>query len=150
MIYKEKLAGGGGNNQVKDYTHIVTVASFFHTRSFWYGYDQYYNSGSMIREYSPVNDELSNYNITGLYQEENTISVYCDTNFSDQNKKIYLGRKDKNIITTEYKNQYGLEFGLDFFTEDDVDQDVEIWLATTPPPWWEDPNGHAGDGAQIG
>lgn len=135
---------GGGNNPVKDYTHVVTVASFFHSRLMWYGYDQFYNSGSMIREYSPVNDELSNYSITGLYQEQYTTDVYFNTDFSDENKKIYLGRKDKNIVTTGYKNKYGgASFILDLFTEEDVDKNVKVWIATTPPPWYD-------DGPQIG
>ena len=92
----------------------------------------------MIREYSPVNDELSNHSITGLYQEQYTTDVYFDTDFSDENKKIYLGRKDKNIVDTAYNYGHGASFNLDLFTEEDVDKNVKVWLATIPPPWYNE------------
>ena len=145
---------GEGNNQVKDYTHIITVSYWTVGRTHHYGANSQH--GKIETVYTPSNDKVRD--VSELYNADvhgtNTggADVIC-TQSGQFEGTVYLGRLDtKKIITTTSKNNTQLSFfsELLFFESSDVGQTLEIWLSTTPPPWYEDPNGHSGGGEQTG
>lgn len=147
---------GEGNNQVKDYTHIVTVSYWTVGRAQLYGANSQH--GKIETVYTPSNDKV--HDVSELYNEyvggTNTggTDVIC-TQSGQFEGTVYLGRLDtKKIITTTSKNNTQLSFYSEpeLFRPSDFEQTLEIWLSTTPPPWYEEPiggNDHSG-GADLG
>lgn len=147
---------GEGNNQVKDYTHIIRVEYNPETMT-QIGFIQNI-TGNLVPSY--FNDINSRVSIKELLTNDAFVAARKTTWISFNEpisaNKIYLGRADtkwlmeKDGVIDQYRTLVTWT-GLGLFTiEEDINKDIPIWLSTTPPPWYEDPNGHAGDGAQIG
>lgn len=153
MIYKEKLAGGGA---IEDYTHVLETAYQSIMISDYYDYCLSPQRGSL----TPQTIDSSNTIFAVGYNSE--ISALFVDVVGLKVDAVYFGAKSKNKVdrlpfwgsSTKY-NIYQLDSG---HADTDLIQVVidanttpqEVWISTTPPPWYEDPYGHSGGGAQIG
>ena len=124
-----------GDNQVKDYTHIVTCQV---------------SSGSP-RGFGAISPEdirpstVDNLNILSLTSGEGLDNTGLATLEEIQNN-YYLARSDTGEYFgfSEFANLWRILWVKTVFTKDDVGKEVPIWLSTTPPPWYDDNKGHSG------
>lgn len=149
MIYKEKLAGGGGNSlDPSHYTHIVSVASWSNfVSSSNYGFNTS-NGGNIEPKTVTVNGvaltigALSNFPRSTTYRLSLAFSSQVTTSGT-----LYIGRYDKLLKITVQLNEnteiYNVTHTSPLFSPSDVGKDISIWLSTTPPPW-KDGNDHSG------
>ena len=146
----------GGNNPVKDYTHIVTVGK---SGVDWYDYG--YNSEVGYGGISPSvlfpNTPVISPSIAYLYVPVVQVEDYIQTKFKFDGLRwdiydIYIGRSDTKYVdyVISAKANETIYFDGEIFSKNDIGKQVKLWISTTPPPWYEDPNGHSGGGAQIG
>ena len=155
MIYKEKLAGGGGGDSL-DYTHIVYVSPIIR-EGYGYSRDDY------VGDITPSNrfncfayDGVYEFELSKLVTHELVADGLKDWAWEDL--LFYLGRQDNNTLycSRDYSDEnYDPEIGsvylsIAFFSDDDVGKEIPIWLSNTPPPWYEDPNRSSGGEVQIG
>lgn len=151
MIYKEKLAGGGA---IEDYTHVLETA---YQSDMWIDF-YYYSLSEQKGSLTPQTIDSSNTIYALGYNAEYT-ALYVDV-VGLEVDAVYFGAKSKNKVDRLPFWESGPKYNI--YRLDRADNDLiqvvidanttpqEVWISTTPPPWWEDPNGHAGDGAQIG
>ena len=142
---------------IEDYTHVLETS--YQETAWWTVYYDYCLSpqrGSL----TPQTIDSSNTIFSVGYDSEIT-ALFVDV-VGLKVDAVYFGAKSKNKVdrlpfwgSNSKYNIYQLDSGR---ADNDLIQVVidayttpqEVWISTTPPPWWEDPNGHAGDGAQIG
>ena len=158
MNSTEKLAGGGDNKEL-EYTHTlqsVDVTS--------------YQIGFMLSTFqgSLTPNTINGFSIALLVlQNSNRLLVTLTSSTNEYPQELYLGFTYNKIysdipyssnyttssITYYYyvktlDNNSSIDFKNAFTFSKETPQ--TIWLSTTPPPWYEDDNGHSGGGAQIG
>ena len=140
---------GEGNNQVKDYTHIVTVGK--HGVDICdYGYISDLDCGSISSSVMFPNVPVRpNPSIIYLYvpgvqivgQEQTLFKFDGSTDYPI----LYIARSDTKYV--DFKNSVesnkAISFSGNIFSYNDAGKQVKIWISTDPPPWYD-------DGPQIG
>ena len=83
---------------------------------------------------------LNGKSIAKLYSYDGS-SRYTYLGFSNYEslpeRTLYLKRKDKDTIALSYRHDEGIyyaNFNVYYFTEEDVDKTIDIYLGITPPP----------------
>ena len=121
----------------------------------------YYNTVGNLEKNSGYSFEL-HATPKGIYSKDSEKQIIFDFSNEirpfDQALLIYFAFADVDDRETIYRvvpidgdyrwGDTGVVEGKQL--RDSVGKVRRIWLANTPPPWYEDPNGHAGGGAQIG
>ena len=158
MIYKEKLAGGGGNRlKPYTYTHLIT------TTATYYPIDTYdYNAKTITP------NTLDGYIISSLtFSESSTTFIIALPEEASNISSVYLAdytskkRIRLSYLSTNYGNRiyqssyYNFEAEIKelFVNAVSTEQPITI-TSNTPPPWDEDEdkddNDHSGGGDKIG
>lgn len=130
MLNKDLMSKGGGNLDIGEYTHLVTVADLGENQ---YGYllDKDTNSSLGSMNPSTVTDIYGEKEVAGLVVFASLTIIYAvdSAAFTD----IYLGRSDIKkffgilALGTTYWNDK-------LFSVSDIGKTIPIWLSTTPPP----------------
>ena len=90
-----------------------------------------------------VVDKYIDYSNTQVY-----ISIENSTVYTIDSLDLDSAIAGKHYLLKPTLYQHGWQPIFGYYLEQPTV--FNIWISTTPPPWYEDPNGHSGGGAQIG
>ena len=138
MIYKEKLAGEGG--EIKDYTHVIGIASQYIPVDSW----QYYSTSC---EPSTLD---KTYPIGSIFVDTSISTIGANISTVSPNNDLYIGLPESKDIAvlkqeytssrltsyfyrTSYNNSVFVSFRKAFSRAEGGT--LNIWLSFTPPPW---------------
>lgn len=110
-------------------------------RASYYGVND--EHGSIETVYTPSNVIGTIGNVSQLYNSDvGKGNVVCkQDHYFDEYAEVFLGRLDtKKVLKTTVFKDSDIFFYSEtmFFEPSDFRYTIKIWLATTPPPWWDD------------
>ena len=129
---------------VHEYTHVVNVGSTTSNLNItWIGYNGATSGFPLTGSIIP--NTFEGFTISGLLQVPGVDSSgralinFGLVSYDNINRSLYIARKDNQFLANiALQNYYLLSYvSGELFNNNDVGKDVPIWLATTPPPWYQ-------------
>ena len=153
MLQKETYLNGGGG-VIKDHTHLVLVEKQDISKADVFGYGSNFGkiTPNTVTFYDSFYKQNKTLTISGLWTETRTEpTTKIQFNSGDAYTTLYVARGNSKDVKQITLSGSTAEFDVDLalFSSADLNKETSVWIANTPPPWYEDPNGHAGTG-QIG